>query len=117
MRQAGLALMMYEQDTAKLPLKTQAVFNFASGFAPANALKQLFPYLGSESSTPVFACPSLKPNPNPAYAPTAASKTGYLANAVVLGRHSPLWGCSDLAALAAAKIPRRRTPPNFKTRS
>ncbi len=34
-----------------------------------------------------------------------------------LGRYSPLWGCSSLAALAATKIPRRRTPRNFKTRS
>src|SRR6266545_871700 len=34
-----------------------------------------------------------------------------------LGRHSPLRGCSDLAALAAAKIPRRRTPRNFQTGS
>ena len=31
--------------------------------------------------------------------------------------HSPLRGCSGLAALAAAKIPRRRTPRNFKTGS
>src|SRR6266545_3914872 len=34
-----------------------------------------------------------------------------------LGRHSPLRGCSDLAALAAAKIPRRRTQRNFQTGS
>ncbi|MEO8428866.1 MAG: tetratricopeptide repeat protein, partial [Verrucomicrobiota bacterium] len=40
-----------------------------------------------------------------------------------LGRHSPLRGCSigqsgsDLAALATTKIPRRRTPRNFKTGS
>src|SRR5204863_6554454 len=34
-----------------------------------------------------------------------------------LGRHSPLRGCSGLAALATAKIPRRRTPPNFQTGS
>ena len=34
-----------------------------------------------------------------------------------LDRHSPLRGCSGLAALAKAKIPRRRTPRNFQTRS
>src|SRR6185503_9212300 len=34
-----------------------------------------------------------------------------------LGSHSPLRGCSDLAASALPKIPRRRTPPNFKTGS
>ena len=34
-----------------------------------------------------------------------------------LGPHSPLRGCSGLAASAPAKIPRRRTPPNFKTGS
>ena len=31
-----------------------------------------------------------------------------------LGRYSPLRGCSDLAALTTAKIPRRSTVPNFK---
>src|SRR5437870_3495171 len=34
-----------------------------------------------------------------------------------LGRHSPLRGCSGLAALAPAKILRRRTPRNFQTGS
>jgi hypothetical protein len=34
-----------------------------------------------------------------------------------LGRHSPLRGCSGLAALAAAKISRRRTPRSFQTES
>ena len=86
MRQAGLALMLYEQDTAKLPPKTQAVFDFASPFADPNVLQLLIPYLGSDGGTPVYACPSLKPNPNPAYAPSQISRTGYLANSVVLGR-------------------------------
>ncbi len=31
--------------------------------------------------------------------------------------YSPLRGCSGLAALATDKIPRRRTPRNFKTGS
>ena len=34
-----------------------------------------------------------------------------------LGRYSPLRGCADLAALAATKIPRRRTPRNFQSGS
>jgi hypothetical protein len=34
-----------------------------------------------------------------------------------LGRQSPLWGCSDLAALVPAKISRRRAPCNFQTGS
>src|SRR2546423_8178121 len=34
-----------------------------------------------------------------------------------LGCRSPLRGCSSLTALVAAKIPRRRTAYNFKTRS
>ena len=34
-----------------------------------------------------------------------------------LGPHSPLRGCSGLAASAPPKNPHRRTPPNFKTGS
>jgi len=34
-----------------------------------------------------------------------------------LGRPSPLRGCTFLAALAKAKIPRRSTPCNFQTGS
>src|ERR1700733_4974991 len=34
-----------------------------------------------------------------------------------LGRPSPLWGCTGLAALAKAKIPRRSIPCNFQTGS
>ncbi len=34
-----------------------------------------------------------------------------------LGRYSPLRGCAGLAALAATKIPRRRTPRNFQSGS
>ena len=34
-----------------------------------------------------------------------------------LGRYSPLRGCSGLAALAATKIPRRRTPRNSQSGS
>src|SRR2546421_11414780 len=34
-----------------------------------------------------------------------------------LGRHSPLRGCSDLAALATTEIPRRSAPRSFQTGS
>ena len=34
-----------------------------------------------------------------------------------LGRYSPLRGCSDLAVLATAKIPRRSAVRNFQTGS
>ena len=34
-----------------------------------------------------------------------------------LGRHSPLRGCSDLAASDTPKTPRRRTPLTFQTGS
>jgi len=89
MRQVGIALMMYQTEHEKTPPKTQAVFNYASPAAPANVLKLLRPTLSAKDpnvATPVYACPSLKPNPNPAYAPTRVSRTGYLVNAVLLGR-------------------------------
>ena len=34
-----------------------------------------------------------------------------------LGPHSPLWGCSGLAAWATTRIPRRRSPPRFRSGS
>jgi prepilin-type N-terminal cleavage/methylation domain-containing protein/prepilin-type processing-associated H-X9-DG protein len=91
MRQVGLALMMYETEYEKTPPKTQAVFNYASPAAPANVLKLLRPTLSAKDpnvATPVYACPSLRPNPNPAYAPTRVSRTGYLANSMLLGRRT-----------------------------
>lgn len=89
LRQVGLALMMYNEDNTKLPPKAQAQFDFANPFAPDNALKLLLPYLGVKNggaAPKVYNCPSLKPNPEPAYAPNARSSTGYLVNAVPLGR-------------------------------
>ncbi len=89
MRQVGVALMLYQNDYDHTPPKTQAVFDYASPASGANVLKLLRPMLSAsdpETATPVYACPSLKPNPNPAYAPTRTSRTGYLANAVLLGR-------------------------------
>src|SRR5438477_10963654 len=47
MRQVGLALQMYGQDTRKLPPKRHPVSDFNNPFAPPNALNLLIPYLGT----------------------------------------------------------------------
>jgi prepilin-type N-terminal cleavage/methylation domain-containing protein/prepilin-type processing-associated H-X9-DG protein len=89
MRQVGVALMLYQNEFERTPPKTQAVFDYASPAARDNVLKLLRPFVCAEEpeeATPVYACPGLKPNPNPAYAPTRVSRTGYLVNAVVMGR-------------------------------
>ena len=89
MRQVGMALTVYQVDYDKTPPKTQAVFNYASPSAEDNVLKLLRPYVCAdrkEEATPVYACPSLKDNPNPAYAPTRTSCTSYLVNSVLMGR-------------------------------
>ena len=89
MRQVGLALTLYQADYEYTPPKTQAVFDYASPASRDNVLKLLRPMVSAEDpnrAVPVYACPSLKPNPNPAYAPTRTSRTGYLANAAILGR-------------------------------
>lgn len=90
MRQVGVALLMYQNEYEKTPPKTQAVYDYASPAARDNVLKLLRSFLSAEdpeARTPVYACPSLKPNPNPAYAPSRVSSTGYLVNSVVMGRH------------------------------
>ena len=92
MRQVGVALQMYEQDTRKLPPKRHPVGDFNNPAIPdneINVLKVLIPYLGAKPglrSPAVYNCPSLRPHPNPAYAPTLYSSTGLSANAVPLGR-------------------------------
>jgi prepilin-type N-terminal cleavage/methylation domain-containing protein/prepilin-type processing-associated H-X9-DG protein len=89
MRQVGIALHMYEQDTKRLPTKRHPVDHFNDPFAPPNVLNLLIPYLGSKpglASPKVYNCPSLKPHPNPGYAPTIYSSTGLSANTVPLGR-------------------------------
>ncbi|NOS68482.1 MAG: prepilin-type N-terminal cleavage/methylation domain-containing protein [Verrucomicrobia bacterium] len=92
MRQVGVALQMYEQDTRKLPPKRHPVSDFNNPAIPdneKNVLKVLIPYLGSKPglmSPAVYNCPSLKPHPNAAYAPTQFSSTGLSANTVPLGR-------------------------------
>jgi prepilin-type N-terminal cleavage/methylation domain-containing protein/prepilin-type processing-associated H-X9-DG protein len=89
MRQVGLALAMYQDEYEKTPPKTQAVYDYASPAARDNVLKLLRPFVGAlepDRATPVYACPGLKANPNPAYAPSRVSRTGYLVNSVVMGR-------------------------------
>jgi prepilin-type N-terminal cleavage/methylation domain-containing protein/prepilin-type processing-associated H-X9-DG protein len=89
MRQVGVALQMYEQDTRKLPPKRHPVGDFNNPVAPPNVLNLLISYLGTKSglrSPAVYNCPSLKPHPNPAYSPTIYSSTGLSANTVPLGR-------------------------------
>ncbi len=89
MRQVGVALQMYEQDTRKLPPKRHPVDDFNNPVAPPNVLNLLISYLGTKPglrSPAVYNCPSLKPHPKPAYAPTVYSSTGLSANTVPLGR-------------------------------
>ena len=88
MRQVGFALHLYESDTRKLPTRRHPVSDFNNPFAPPNVLNLLNPYLGhsGKSSPKVYACPSLKPHPNPAYAPTPYSSTGISVNTLPLGR-------------------------------
>ena len=82
MRQVGLSLNLYEQDHGRLPPKTQAIPDFAHPSVPDNILKLLIPYNGSD----IYICPTLKPHPTLAFAPTETSNAGYVANAVVLAR-------------------------------
>ena len=89
MRQVGVALQMYEQDTRKLPPKRHPVHDFNHPAAPPNVLNLLISYLGTKPgllSPAVYNCPSLKPHPSAAYAPSAYSSTGLSVNTVPLGR-------------------------------
>ncbi|MBM3878110.1 MAG: DUF1559 domain-containing protein [Verrucomicrobia bacterium] len=89
MRQVGTALQMYESDTKKLPPKRHPVGDFNNPFAPPNVLNLLNNYLGAPlgaRSPAVYNCPSLKPHPNPVFAPTRYSSTSLSVNTVPLGR-------------------------------
>jgi prepilin-type N-terminal cleavage/methylation domain-containing protein/prepilin-type processing-associated H-X9-DG protein len=89
MRQVGVALQMYEEDTKKLPPKRHPVDDFNNPYAPPNALNLLISYLGTKPglmSPAVYNCPSLRPHPLAVYAPTAYSSTGLSVNTVPLGR-------------------------------
>src|ERR1041385_8607578 len=100
MRQVGFALQMYGNDTRKLPPKRHPVNDFNNPNAPPNALNLLIAYLGrkpGETSPAVYNCPSLKPHPNKAYAPSIWSSTGLSVNTVPLGR--PLTAIPKPAAI------------------
>ena len=91
MRQVGVALQMYEQDTKRLPPRKHPVGDFNNPVAPPNVLNLLISYLGSKPgmlSPKVYNCPSLRPNmqADGAYAPTIYSSTGLSVNTVPLGR-------------------------------
>ena len=89
MRQVGVALQMYESDTGKLPPRLHPVPDFNNPAQQPNVLSLLIPFLGGkagQSSPAVYNCPSLKPNPSPAFAPTAFSSTSLSVNCVPLAR-------------------------------
>jgi prepilin-type N-terminal cleavage/methylation domain-containing protein/prepilin-type processing-associated H-X9-DG protein len=84
-RQIGLALVMYVEDNeGRTPPRNSGVNNFATSGTP-NFLGSL--QSGLTKSSKVFACPVAKPAPPTDGAPpNAQNDTGYLGNAVVMGR-------------------------------
>src|SRR5437016_5367726 len=73
MRQVGLALQMYGQDTRKLPPKRHPVGDFNNPSAPPNVLNLLISYLGAkpgQRSPAVYNCPWLQPHRNAVDPPT-----------------------------------------------
>jgi len=93
MRQVGLALQMYGIDFKRLPPRVHPVFDFNNPFGTPNVLSLLEPYLGRKANTThkshfsspaVYNCPALKPNPNPAFAPTRFSSTSLSVNCAPL---------------------------------
>ena len=72
--------------------------------------------VGRQGATRKDTRSGLRPRSNAASQPFAQNPPGggaFGCGRHWFGRHSPLRGCSGLAALAAAKIPRRRTPRNL----
>ena len=90
MRQVGVALQMYEEDTKKLPPKRHPVYDFNNPVAEPNVLELLIAYLGGKPglmSPAVYNCPSLRPHPTQQiYWPSEYSSTGLSLNTVPLGR-------------------------------
>lgn len=89
MRQVGLAYQMYEVDApGEIPNPgVNNIFDFNSQFAPDNPLKAFRPYVGADTptaTTPVYICPTARPSPKPAYAPTAISSTDICVSQLVL---------------------------------
>jgi prepilin-type N-terminal cleavage/methylation domain-containing protein/prepilin-type processing-associated H-X9-DG protein len=86
MKQVGIAFAVYLGDKNDLsPPRNDGVANFATS-STSNFLGSLVDYLGNNYR--VFTCPSAQPVAG-ATAPTPTSDTGYLGNAVVMGRLLP----------------------------
>jgi len=90
MRQVGLALNMYDGDAGKLPRPGgNETYDFNSQFAEDNPLKGIRSYVGAKTdnaSTPVYICPTARPNPKDAYKPTAISSTAMIISQLVLDK-------------------------------
>lgn len=90
MRQIGLALVLYETDFKRMPVKDSQVGDFmnpkSAGWRP-NCLYLIAPFLqGVSSNTPsskIYSCPDAK-KPGDGSDATALSATSYLPNAVVM---------------------------------
>jgi prepilin-type N-terminal cleavage/methylation domain-containing protein/prepilin-type processing-associated H-X9-DG protein len=90
MRQVGIALHLYTDQYMKLPPKRHPCSDFNKPDAALNVLNGIIPFLkaGKKAtmSPKMYNCPSLRPNPNPQFAPSEYSSTSYSANTVPLGR-------------------------------
>ena len=90
MRQVGLALNMYDGDAGKLPRPGgNETYDFNNKFAEDNPLKGIRSYVGAKTenaSTPVYICPTARPNPKDAYKPTAISSTAMIISQLVLDK-------------------------------
>jgi len=90
MRQVGLAFHMYDIDHDGMLPRAHKAWDFANTNATPNLLQVLIPYLGGRldnvTPTPVYACPSLKPFPDPRFPPTLISDAGIHPNQLVLDR-------------------------------
>ena len=91
MRQVGIALHMYDEDSnGKLPNpNANQTFDFNSPFAQDNPLKAFRPYVGAKeptAKTPVYVCPTALPSKKPAYAPNpnGISSTAMIVSQLVL---------------------------------
>jgi prepilin-type N-terminal cleavage/methylation domain-containing protein len=88
-RQVGLAMHMYDSDNGKIPYQEghNETYDFNNRYAPDNPLKAIRPYVGAKDpqvKTPVYICPTARPHPNPAFAPTPISSTAMLVSQLVL---------------------------------
>lgn len=89
MRQVGIAYQMYVNENDKLPPKRHPCADFNRPDALPNVLNLLVPFIkssGQNMSPKAYNCPSLRPHPDPTYAPTEYSSTSFSANTVPLGR-------------------------------